>query len=621
MNLISIENLTKSVCDTLLFSNLSFGLEQGQKAAFIARNGTGKTTLLNIIAGLDTADEGKVIFRQSSKLAYLQQEVRLEPQQTIIEWLLDFNLELAELINHYESLVASAEPDRAEIERIIGEMEEARAWDYESRLKEIAGKLGFQNLQRRTGELSGGETKKLALVKVLLAEADLLLLDEPTNQLDIKMIEWLEDYLSRQKLSLLLVSHDRYFIDRVCNEIIELDRCKLFHYKGNYTYYLEKKSEKDEAETIEIEKVRNRYKTELEWMKRMPKARGTKQKARIQAFFDLEEKINRPASSPQANFMASPQRIGKKILELHHIHKSFDGKAIMTDFSYTFKKSEKIGIIGPNGAGKTTLLNIIMGKIKPEKGHISKGETIKFGYFTQERLELDSDQRIIEIVKNQAAEIPTPMGNLSASQFLQYFGFSYSSQYTYYSSLSGGEKRKLQLLLTLIKNPNFLILDEPTNDMDIFTLNQLEIFLENYTGCVLAVSHDRFFIDRIADHVFAFEGNGRIIDFPGNYSQYIATRKTELTNKNQPRTSKQPEVQKIRKGLSWKEKNELQNLEIEIESLEMQKDELLETMALHSQHHEKLFEISKKYKEIETLIEEKITRWIFLSEKNEDFNS
>jgi ATP-binding cassette subfamily F protein uup len=617
MNLLSVEGLTKSIGEKLLFENLNFGINQGQKVALIARNGTGKTTLLNILAGLDGADSGKIVLRQDIRVAYLPQEPHFPESITILDAIFESGDKKASLVKAYEKAIASE--NKEEIDRLTQQMEDASAWDYDARIREILGVLGFDQFMAQVGELSGGQRKKLALTVVLLSEAELLILDEPTNHLDIPMTEWLEQYLSRQKVSLLMVSHDRYFIDKVCNEIFELEDGKLYRYKGNYSYYLEKKAEREEVETAALEKARSRYRTELEWIRRMPQARGTKQKARVQAFEQLEEKVKQYRPSDLPVFQAQPGRLGSKILELNYVCKSFNGKEYIRDFSYIFKRGEKIGLAGPNGSGKTTLLNLIMGILKPDKGSIARGETIQFGYFRQDGLLPDADKRVIEIVKEVAEEIKTTEGSISAAQFLNYFGFTYSSQYAWYSTLSGGEKRKLYLLITLMRNPNFLILDEPTNDLDIYTLQRLEEFLENYQGCVLVVSHDRFFLDKVIDHLFVLEGDGKIVDYPGNYSDYLQSRQLKEKRgasdnpSNSPRNFKKE--RKPTSRLSYKEQKEMESLEADLEALEQEKAVLPEWMAQAGDDHEQLKMLGERYAEIERLIEEKMLRWLELAEK------
>ncbi len=615
MNLISVEDISKSIGDLELFNNLSFGIEQGQKVALIARNGTGKTTLLNVIAGLDTPDTGQITFRQDLKIAYLQQNPVFEAGLTLTEALFDASDPLSRITSDYETALHSAEADSGKIAALTVEMERLNAWDYDARVKEVLGKLGFDDFEAKVGTLSGGQKKKLALARVLLSRAEVLILDEPTNHLDIPMTEWLESYLNRQKLSLLLVSHDRYFIDNVCNEIYEIDNRRLYRYKGDYKWYLEKKAEREDNEMITTERLYNRYRNELEWMRRSPQARTTKQKARVSAFYNLEEKASRRPDKGPAAFSATPQRIGNKILELNYICKSFGAKELIRDLTYTFKRGEKIGLVGPNGSGKSTLLNLIMGNLRPDKGSIVKGETIQFGYFRQDGLMPETDKRVIDIVKEVAEEVKTADGSLGASQFLNYFGFSYPAQHNYYSRLSGGERRKLYLIITLMLNPNFLILDEPTNDLDIYTLSRLEEFLDHYHGCVLVVSHDRYFIDRVAQHIFVFEGNGCISDFPGSYSQYI-----EHSEKNKPQAA-QPklpvratESPKVQKGLTFKQKKELERLEEDIRQLEHLNKGLLDEMNASGSGHLKLEQAGLRYRENILLIEEKTRLWMELAE-------
>lgn len=621
MNLLLAESLTRALGEKLLFENLTFGIDQGQKLALVARNGTGKTTLLNILAGKDEPDEGNVVYRSGVRVQYLSQNPVFSNGNTALEVLFDTANPVAIAVKGYEKLMAEANahqttPDAKLLEEVTHEMDRLNAWDFEARAKEIMGKLGLTDLNQQVETMSGGQRKKLALAQVLIHDADLLILDEPTNHLDITMIEWLEGYLSRQKLSLLLVSHDRYFIDAVCNEIVELDGLRLFRYKGNYAKFLETKHERQLSEKAELDKARNTYVRELEWMRRMPQARGTKQKARIDSFYQLEEKISgKIEQAPQA-FAVAAQRMGNKILELNYVSKSFGDLRIMRDFHYVFRRGEKIGIIGKNGTGKSTFMNLIMGKIRADQGSIVKGETIVFGHFEQDGLIPDSDKRVLEIVKSVAEEIKTKTGSMGAAQFLYYFGFSYADQHSYFSRLSGGEKRKLYLLLTLLKNPNFLILDEPTNDLDIFTLNQLEEFLCEFPGCLLVVSHDRYFMDRVTDHMLVFEGDGIIKDFPGNYSDYLVWKQANVPKKETNEAAKPAKEKKNPSATkaTYKQKVEYAQLETEISQHEAEKQELETAMNGGNGTHEQLASWAKRYQELVNLIDTKTERWMELDE-------
>jgi ATP-binding cassette subfamily F protein uup len=621
MNLLLAESLTRALGEKLLFENLTFGIDQGQKLALVARNGTGKTTLLNILAGKDEPDEGNVVYRSGIGVQYLSQNPVFPNGSTAIEVLFDTQNPVAIAVKEYEKLMADANahqttPDAKKLEEVTHAMDMLNAWDFEAKAKEIMGKLGLTDLNQSIETMSGGQRKKLALAQVLIHDSDLLILDEPTNHLDITMIEWLEGYLSRSKLSLLLVSHDRYFIDAVCNEIVELDGLRLFRYKGNYANFLETKHERQLAEKAELDKARNTYTRELEWMRRMPQARGTKQKARIDSFYQLEEKVSgKVEQTPQA-FAVAAQRMGNKILELNYVSKSFGELRIMRDFHYIFRRGEKIGIIGKNGTGKSTFMNLIMGKIRPDQGSIVKGETIVFGHFEQDGLIPDTDKRVLEIVKSVAEEIKTKTGSMGAAQFLYYFGFSYADQHSYFSRLSGGEKRKLYLLLTLLKNPNFLILDEPTNDLDIFTLNQLEEFLVEFPGCLLVVSHDRYFMDRVTDHMLVFEGDGVIKDFPGNYSDYLIWKQANQPKKETNEASKPAKEKKNQSSnkASYKQKVEYTQLETEIAQHEDEKQELETLMNTGNGTHEQLGSWAKRYQELVNMIDTKTERWMELDE-------
>jgi ATP-binding cassette subfamily F protein uup len=627
MNCFAVENLSKSIGERILFENITFGIELGQKAALIARNGTGKTSLLNIIAGLDDPDTGTVSIRKEVRVAYLPQNPSFSPHFSVMNVLFSSDNDFIRAIRNYEQALYELKHNdsrhhHALFEGAMAEMDRLNAWDFESRVKEILGKFQIENLEQKVAELSGGMKKKLALARTLLEEVDLLILDEPTNHLDIEMIEWLEDYLLREKQSLLLVTHDRYFLDAICDTIFELEDSTLYKYSGNYAYYLEKKAEREYNQSAELDKIRGLYRQELAWMSQSPQARTTKAKARIDAFYTLKDKASKKLAPKPAELQVRPQRIGNKILEINNICKSYDQLLLIDDFSHVFKRGERIGIVGRNGSGKTTLMRIIDGEIKPDKGRVVKGQTIQFGHFSQEGIEPPGDKRVIEIVKEVAEVIPLGDGHeMSAAQFLFHFGFNYDTQYNYYYNLSGGERRKLSLLITLMQNPNFLLLDEPTNDLDIYTLNILEDFISHFNGCVMFISHDRFFIDKLADHIFVFEGNGKIKDYYGSYSEY--RRKKEKLDQaikrklaeSRPKPEKEMLIRSP-KGLSYKEKKEYESLEREMELLENEKKDILDKLDSGLLPHDEISRFSSRYAEIESALDQKMSRWIELDELN-----
>jgi len=621
MNYLLAENLKKSFGEKLLFKNLTFGIDAGQKIAMIAKNGSGKTTLLNMLAGIDFPEEGKVVIRKGISVSYLQQNPELGEENTILEVVFNSENDYITAIRNYEQALINIKLSDSSENQLLFEaassrMDALNAWDYETKIKEILTRFQIENLLQKVSELSGGQRKKVALAKALIEEVDLLLLDEPTNHLDIEMIEWLEDYLSKQKLSLLVVTHDRYFLDNVCQEILELDNGQLYRYKGNYSYFLEKKAEREHIESLETEKSRNIYRTELEWMRRMPSARGTKSKARIDAFYDIQEKALKRTGNNTMELDVKMNRLGGKILELNNISKNFGNFKAVDDFTYTFKKGERIGIVGKNGIGKSTLLNIITGNSRADRGKISLGQTVVFGYYSQEGFLPKEDKRVIELVKDIAEEIPLGKGTMSASQFLNHFNFPPTLQYNYFSNLSGGEKRRLFLLITLIKNPNFLLLDEPTNDLDISTLQILEDFLLDFKGCLMIVSHDRFFLDKLVDHVFVFEGNGKVKDYYGNYTAYYRQKLLEESAKSQNKIEK-PKREKPKDAVkkpSYKQKLEYESLDNEIQLLETEKSEIINRLNSGKENLEMLQELSLRFGEIEKLIDEKMIRWMELSE-------
>lgn len=621
MNILSVENLTKTYGERILFDKITFGISQGDKIAIVARNGSGKSTLLKIIMGKDTPDDGRVVFRNDLRIGYLDQNPEFNESSTIEENIFNADSIIVKAVKEYEYLLEhdNADNHQQRMEDVISKIDELNAWDFENNVKIILSKLDIHDLERNISELSGGQRKRVALAKLLIDEPDLILMDEPTNHLDLEMIEWLENYLTRSTLSLLMVTHDRYFLDNVCNEIIEMDRNTLFHYKGDYEYFIEKKAERELALASEIDKAKNTMRKELEWIRRMPKARGTKSKSRIQAFEDIKKVATQRFNTTELTLNVKMSRIGGKVLEMKKVNKAFDEKIILSGFDYTFNSNERIGIVGKNGIGKSTFLNMIMGLEKPDSGKINHGDTIVFGYYSQAGILGNDDKRIIEVVKDIAEVIPLADGSkLTASQFLNLFQFPPDMQYNYVGKLSGGEKRRLYLLTVLIKNPNFLILDEPTNDLDLITLNILEDFLMNFSGCVLIVSHDRYFMDRLVDHLFIFRGNGIVKDFNGNYTDFrIAEDLKEEEDKKPKVIVEETVVSEKKKGkISYKEKLEFENLEKEMASLESEKIKLTDLLATNASHTE-LQQWSNRISEITNLVDEKTMRWLELSEMME----
>ena len=626
MNYLLIEQLSKSYGEKELFSDITFGIDQGSKVALIARNGAGKSSLLNIIAGLEIPDSGSVTFRNDMRWAYLPQNPEMRDDQSVFDILFNADNDFMRAIRDYEaSLNLIKHDDSPEAHKVLEDatntMERVGAWDYDVRIKEILGRFKITELEQKAGELSGGQRKKVSLAKALLEETDLLILDEPTNHLDIEMIEWLEDYLSRQNLSLFVVTHDRYFLDNVCNEILELDNNRIYRYKGNYTYFLEKKAEREVIEQLETEKARGLFRKELEWMRRMPQARTTKSKARIDSFYDVQEKAGKRVEKDTGPLEVRMTRIGGKILEMNNIHKAYGDNKLIENFSYTFKKGDKVGIVGKNGCGKTTLLNMITGSLAPDMGKIVTGQTIVYGYYSQEGFQPTEDKRVIDLAKDIAEEMPMGKGRISASAFLAHFNFPQALQYNYFSSLSGGEKRRLFLLMQLLKNPNFLILDEPTNDLDIYTLNLLEEFLVAFEGCLLVVSHDRYFMDKIVDHVFVFEGEGKVKDYYGNYTDFYREKIKEEAKASKllkPQIADKPVREKDASPKpikpTFKQKTEFAALDAEIQKLEAVKHDVLEQMNSGEQSPEELEKLSLTYQETENALDEKTNRWLELSE-------
>lgn len=624
MNYLQVENLSKAYGEKVLFENISFSLDKGQKIALIARNGTGKSSLMTILAGMDAPDSGKVITRRDLQISFLTQNPNLDEDKTILDTLFSAGTGVIKVIHDYELALDQLKHSPGVksdtfLNECMAQMDASGAWDYETRAREILGQFALNDLSQKISVLSGGQRKKVALAKALLGNPDLLLLDEPTNHLDFEMIEWLEDYLSRESLSILLVTHDRYFLDNVCDTILEMENDSITTYKGSYSYYLEKKSERELMQEQSIEKAKNLYRTELEWIRRMPKARGTKSKARIASFDDLEAKAKTHKDDKSIQFHVNARQLGGKILEISNLYKSFGEFKAVVDFTYVFKRGEKIGIVGLNGTGKSTLLNLISGRLAPDKGKISVGQTVVMSYYTQHGLQLNEDLKVIDIVKGVAEEIQLKKGSMSASQFLHHFNFTYPVQQAYFSALSGGEKRRLYLLLQLIKNPNFLILDEPTNDLDIFTLQVLEEFLNEFQGCVLIVSHDRFLLDKLCDHVFVFEGNGIIKDFYGNYTSYYEWKIKEQKQLQRIEKSKTTElvVTKEKKSSgkpSYKQLKEYEQLEIDISILETEKDKVVEALNSGVESAEGLTALSIRYNSLLEEIDAKTLLWMELSE-------
>jgi ATP-binding cassette subfamily F protein uup len=633
LNYLSVENLSKHFGEKVLFENISFGLDKGDKIALIANNGTGKSSMLKILAGRDVGDSGRVVLRDGIKIGFLEQEPVLNENLTINELIREGNSEILSIIREYEKALEAQTTDYNDdthkaFELASEKMDRFDAWDYERRLKELLSRFNISDLEQNIGTLSGGQRKRLALALVLLDNPDILLLDEPTNHLDIEMIEWLERFLQQSSVALLMVTHDRYFLDRVCNLILEMSDGKLFYHKGNYEYFLRKKAEREEVEKTETDKARQLMKKELEWMRRMPQARTTKSKARIDAFYETKERATGKKSQQELKLDVKMSRVGGKILEVESIKKSYGDIKIVEDFSYVFKKGERIGIIGKNGVGKSSFLNILTGKEQQDGGKVDKGQTIAFGYYSQEGIKIEEDKRVIDALKDIAEIIELGNGSkLSASQFLNYFMFTPDMQYTLVSNLSGGEKRRFYLLTVLIKNPNFLILDEPTNDLDLLTLNKLEEFLLNYKGCLILVSHDRYFLDKLSDHLFIFEGDGVIKDFYGSYTLYRnkleederQKSKQKAIEKKFNKNEKKLKPKQNSKKLTYKEQQEYETLEKGIENLESEKSELESAISSGITDYEKLQEISTRIAQIISLVDEKTLRWMELAEKTESF--
>lgn len=617
--LLQIDTLTKSFGDKLLFQEISFGIAQGDRIGLIARNGTGKTTLLNIIAGIEPYDSGRVVFRNNTSFAYLPQLPEFNPEQTVLEACFSSQNEIVKLIARYEEIILSDNQDK--LAEVLSQMDMMQAWDYEQRITQILNRLNITRLDQKIGELSGGQIKRIALANVLISDPDIILLDEPTNHLDLEMVEWLEDYLNRSNATILMVTHDRYFLDRVCSEIIEIDERELYQYKGNYSYFLEKQEERIQTQGAELSKAKNLFRKELEWMRKQPRARGTKAKSRIEGFYSLEEKTKQVRDDSNIQLAAKGSYIGTKIFEANNVSKRYDDIIITEDFNYIFTRYEKMGIVGKNGTGKSTFIKMLLGEVAPDSGHFDVGETVNFGYYSQDGLQFDDQMKVLDVVQNIAEVIDLGNGSrLSASQFLQHFLFAPEKQHDFVFKLSGGEKRRLYLCTVLIKNPNFLVLDEPTNDLDIVTLSILEEYLVNFKGCVIVISHDRYFMDKVVDHLMVFEGDGEIRNFPGNYSIYREWLIEEEKNKNEEAKVTKAEVQtqapkpQVKTKLTYKEKQEFEGLEQKIADLEKEKAEITERLSSGKLSSDELVESSNRITALMELIDEKTMRWLELSE-------
>lgn len=614
---LQVENLTKSFGDLVLFDKISFGIAQGQRIGLIAKNGSGKTTLLNILSGKEGYDEGTITFRRDLRVGYLEQAPSYPAGLTVLEACFHHGNSTVELIKEYEECMET--PGNPGLEELLGRMEHEKAWDYERKAKQILSQLKIRDFNQKVEHLSGGQLKRVALANVLITEPDLLILDEPTNHLDLDMTEWLEEYLNRGNLSLLMVTHDRYFLDRVCSEIIEIDNKQLYSYKGNYSYYLEKRQERIDATNAEVARANNLYRTELEWMRRMPQARGHKARYREEAFYDLEKVAKQRTYDSNVKLDVKASYIGSKIFEADHLCKSFGSLKILDDFSYIFARYEKMGIVGNNGTGKSTFIKILMGLEKIDSGTLDIGETVRFGYYSQDGLQFNEQMKVIDVITAIAEVIELGNGKrLTASQFLQHFLFTPETQYSYVYKLSGGERRRLYLCTVLMKNPNFLVLDEPTNDLDIVTLQVLEEYLKNFKGCVIVVSHDRYFMDKVVDHLLVFKGQGDIRDFPGNYSDYRDWKLARAEHEKEAAKPKEEKTQRVRlndkRRLTFKERKEMEQLETEIATLEDEKKSIEEALCSGTLSVDELTEKSKRLPLLNDELDEKSMRWLELSE-------
>jgi len=623
---VQIEGLTRSIGERVLFENISFGIAEGQHIGLIAQNGTGKSTLLNILGGKDTADDGNIVWRRDLKVGYLEQTPQYPMDLTVIEACFWHGNETTNLIREYEQCMSTK--GNPGLQEILDRMDQEKAWDYETRSKQILSQLKINEFQQPLSQLSGGQLKRVALANVLITEPDLLILDEPTNHLDLQMIEWLEGYLSRSHMTLLMVTHDRYFLDRVCNEILEMENETIYSYHGNYAYYLEKRQERIDATNANIARANNLYRTELDWMRRMPQARGHKARYREEAFYELEKIAKQRIEEKRVKLQVKSAYIGSKIFEAEYVSKSFHSmeenvpdKVILKDFYYNFSRYEKMGIVGPNGTGKSTFIKMLLGEVQPDSGRFVIGETVRFGYFSQDGMQFDEQMKVIDVVRRHAEYIDLGGGrHLTAMQFLQHFMFSPQEQQNYVYKLSGGEKRRLYLCTVLIKNPNFLVLDEPTNDLDIITLQVLEEYLQNFHGCVIVVSHDRYFMDKVVDHLLVFKGDGEVKDFPGNYTQFREWEKlpenseTKETREEDSPTHAKPRLREQKRKLTFKERKEYEQLEQEITDLETEKKQIEAALSSGTISVEQITEMSKRLPVLQNELDEKEMRWLELSE-------
>ena len=617
MNYLTVENISKSYGELVLFEDISFSVHKDQKIAFIAKNGTGKTSILNIISGDDEADSGAVTFRNGIAVSFLSQDPKFDGNLTVEETIFASDNPILKVIDNYEKALLNPEDSEA-YQIAFEQMEQYQAWDFETLYKQILFKLKLEDLSHKVSTLSGGQKKRLALANALINKPDLLVLDEPTNHLDLEMIEWLEAFFAKENITLFMVTHDRYFLERVCNEIIELDEGQLYNYKGNYSYYLEKREARIEQESVETGKAKQLFKKELDWMRRQPKARTTKSKSRINDFADIKHRAHQRRNDHEVQLELNMERLGSKILEFHKVSKAFKDKTILDKFEYTFQKGERAGIIGKNGTGKTTFLNILTQTAMPDSGKVIKGDTVKFGYYTQDGIAIKPEQKVIDVIKEFGDYIPLKKGRtISAQQLLERFLFSRKKQYDFVEKLSGGERKRLYLCTVLIQNPNFLILDEPTNDLDIVTLNVLESFLLDFPGCVIVVSHDRYFMDKVVDHLFVFKGDGIIEDFPGNYTDYRVYEDSQpaISNTTEEKKDKNDWKQNDANKLSYNEEKELKNIESKLNSLAFDKKELESKFHNPDLSPEKIIKLSEELQKVIDDIEAKEERWMALQEK------
>ena len=617
LNYLNVENISKSYGEVTLFKGITFSIHKGQKIAFVAKNGTGKTSILKIISGEDSSDSGNITYRKNIAVSFLSQDPKFDDSLTIEQSVFNSENPILKVIANYEKAILKSE-DEENYQKAFEDMELFQAWEFETQYKQILFKLKLDKINQKVGELSGGQKKRLSLANALINKPDLLVLDEPTNHLDLEMIEWLESYFAKENITLFMVTHDRYFLERVCNEILELDQGELHSYKGNYSYYLEKRKDRVERQAIEHGKVKQLFKKELSWMRKQPKARTTKSKSRIDDFKEIKQRAQQRRVEHEVQLELNMERLGTKIVELVKVSKSYEEKVILDQFNYMFQRGERVGIIGKNGTGKSTFLDILTGKTGPESGKIIIGDTVKFGYYTQNGIKVKEDQKVIDVVRDFGDFIPLKKGKqISAQQLLERFLFSRQKQYDFVEKLSGGERKRLYLCTILIQNPNFLILDEPTNDLDIVTLNVLESFLLDFPGCVIVVSHDRYFMDKVVDHLLVFKGNGDIEDFPGNYSDYRSYEDSK------PVFKKEPKKDKIWKGssknkLSYNEEKELKNIETKIKSLVYKKKELEKEFVNDSLSQDKILLMSKELEKVINEINTREERWFELSSKLEE---